>query len=259
VNWAVVTPAVVVSWALVLWGLERLFPYDRQRFVRDGFWTDLVGYTLAQSYVMGLVISWLITTLDGVTGLSRLRLVSAWPVWLQVAFFVVTHDLYIYWFHRWQHSSRVLWRLHEAHHSNTGIDWLAGLRSHALEILINQTVEFAPMVLLGASPQVPLIKAMIGAVWGLWIHANVGVHTGWLQWVINGPEAHRWHHAVDPEAQNLNFATKLALWDRLFGTAFLPRGRKPAGYGLPDTEFPRGYFRQHLFAFRRFGADGALP
>jgi sterol desaturase/sphingolipid hydroxylase (fatty acid hydroxylase superfamily) len=114
------------------------------------------------------------------------------------------------------------------------------------------------MVLLGAAPEVPLIKGAISAVWGLWIHANVGVHTGRLQWLVNGPEAHRWHHAVDPEALNRNFATKLALWDRLFGTAFLPEGRKPSGYGLTDVDFPPGYLQQHLFALRPWGqADRA--
>jgi len=254
-----VAPAVVVGWALLLWLLERRFPYDRQRFLREGFWTDLVGYTLVQSYLMGLLIGALIRLMDGASGLSRLHLVSSWPVAAQVAFFVFTHDLYIYWFHRWQHASPVLWRLHEAHHSNTNIDWLAGLRSHSLEILINQTVEFAPMVLLGAAPQVPLVKGMISGVWGLWIHANVGVRTGRLQWVINGPEAHRWHHATDRDACNLNFATKLALWDRLFGTAFLPEGRTPEGYGLTDVEFPNGYLRQHLFAFRPLRGGGGAP
>ena len=252
-GWETLAPAVIVGWALLLWLLERRFPYDRQRFLREGFWTDLVGYTLVQSYGLGLVIAAFIRWMDGTSGLSRLGLVSSWPVWVQVTFFTVTHDLYIYWFHRWQHSSPVLWRLHEAHHSNTSIDWLAGLRSHAFEILINQTVEFAPMVLLGAAPEVPLVKGMIGAVWGLWIHANVGVRTGRLQWVVNGPEAHRWHHATDREAHNLNFATKLALWDRLFGTAFLPKDRKPAGYGLTDVVFPPGYLRQQVFAFRPFG------
>jgi hypothetical protein len=38
------------------------------------------------------------------------------------------------------------------------VDWLSGARSHALEILINQTIEFAPIVLLGAAPEVALIK-----------------------------------------------------------------------------------------------------
>jgi sterol desaturase/sphingolipid hydroxylase (fatty acid hydroxylase superfamily) len=251
--WEIVSPTVIVGWALLLWVLERRFPYGRQRFLREGFWTDLVGYTLVQGYAMGLVIALLIRWMDEVSGLSRLGLVSSWPLWVQVAFFTLTHDLYIYWFHRWQHASPVLWRLHEAHHSNTNIHWLAGLRSHSLEILVNQTVEFAPLVLLGAPPEVLLIKGMVSAVWGLWIHANVNARTGRLQWVLNGPEAHRWHHATDPDAYNLNFATKLALWDRFFGTAFLPRDRKPAGYGLTDVAFPQGYLRQHFFAFRPLG------
>jgi sterol desaturase/sphingolipid hydroxylase (fatty acid hydroxylase superfamily) len=253
VRWKIVSPVVIVGAAVLLSLLERAFPYDRaQRFLRAGFWTDLVGYTLVQSYVLALLIAQIIRGLDAATSLSHLGFLSGWPLWAQVTFFVATHDLYIYWFHRWQHRSPVLWRLHEAHHSNTSIDWLAGSRSHSLEILINQTVEFAPMILLGAAPAVPLVKGMVSAVWGLWIHANVDVRTGWLQWWINGPEAHRWHHAVDPEAWDTNFATKLALWDRVFGTAFLPRGRKPTGYGLLGVDFPPGYLRQHLFAFRSF-------
>ncbi len=259
-SWTLVAPLATLGIVALVVTLERLHPYDgSSRLVRDGFWTDLVGYTLVQSYVAALVIAKVIATVDATTSLSRLRLVSDWPVPLQVAFFVVTHDLYIYWFHRWQHASPVLWRLHEAHHSAAQVDWLVSMRSHFLEILINQTVEFAPMLLLGAAPQVPLIKTVVNAAWGLWIHANVGVRTGRLQWVVNGPEAHRWHHAVDDDAWNRNFATKLALWDRLFGTAFLPTGRRPAGYGLAGVAFPRSYLRQQLFAFRPFRRTGPLP
>ena len=184
---AVMTTVTIVAGALILVALERAFPYrPGQRLLRSGFWVDLLGYGLAQSYVLGLVIDRIIRALP-----VRVQLVSAWPIAAQVAFFVVTHDLYIYWFHRWQHRSPWLWRLHEAHHSGRDVDWLASVRSHAIEILINQTVEFAPMVLLGASPAVPLVKSMVGALWGLWIHSNVGVRSGRLQWVVNGPEAHR--------------------------------------------------------------------
>src|SRR5215471_2460121 len=225
--WSILSPLLIVSMALVLIALERRFPYHRgQRFLRVGFWDDLVGYTLIQSYLLGLVIARIIAWMDAATGLSRLHLVSAWPVPVQVLFFVVTHDLYIYCFHRLQHRSALLWRLHEAHHSTEDVDWLSGSRSHVLEILINQTIEFAPIVLLGAAPEVALIKVTVGSLWGMYIHSNVGVRTGRWQYVINGPEMHRWHHSADRrDGSNVNFATKLALWDWLFGTAYHPAGK----------------------------------
>jgi sterol desaturase/sphingolipid hydroxylase (fatty acid hydroxylase superfamily) len=260
VSYRTLCPAAILAAVLGFVLLERVFPYDRgQRLLRSGFWTDLLFYTLIQGYVLGLVIGRLIEWLDTASGLSRLHLVSAWPIGVQVAFFSVSHDLYIYLFHRLQHRSPRLWRLHEAHHSVDSVDWIAASRSHALEILINQSVEFAPMILLGAAPQVPLVKGTIGAIWGMYIHANLGVRTGRLQWIFNGPEAHRWHHALDKDAHDKNFATKLALWDRLFGTAFLPADRKPAGYGLRGVRFPTGYLAQQAFAFRKRPGPAADP
>jgi sterol desaturase/sphingolipid hydroxylase (fatty acid hydroxylase superfamily) len=251
-GWTALSAAVILGSSGLLIALERVRPYDRgERLFREGFWTDLVFYTILQNLILAVVIKEIIVWIDGSTHWSRLHLISGWPLWLQVTFFVVTHDLYIYWFHRWQHSSPRLWRLHEAHHSTREIDWLAGARSHAFEILINQTIEFAPMLLLGAAPEVPLIKGMISGIWGMYIHSNLDVRTGWLQILINGPEAHRWHHSTDLAPPGMNFSTKLAIWDLLFGTFWLPRGEKPTGYGLTYVAFPKGYWRQHLFAFRR--------
>src|SRR5215831_9577117 len=195
---ALLSPVLIVTGALVLVALERRFPYDRnQRLFREGFLGDLVGYGLVQSYVLGLIISEIVRWIDAHTGLSRLHLVTGWPIVLQVAFFVVVHDLYIYCFHRLQHRSPLLWRIHEAHHSTRDVDWLSGSRSHALEILVNQTIEFAPIALLGAAPEVLLWKGVVSAVWGMYIHSNIDVHSGWLQYVVNGPEMHRWHHSAE--------------------------------------------------------------
>lgn len=250
---SILSPAIVVTAALVLIALERRFPYDRsQPFLRSGFWNDFAMYTVAQSYVLGYIIFAFAAWLDALTGLSDRGILSGWsvPAQLLLSFFV--HDLYIYWFHRWQHTNRYLWRIHEAHHSTREVDWLSGSRSHSLEILINQTIEFAPLVLLGCAPETIAYKSAIDAVWGMYIHANIDVRSGWLQYLINGPEMHRWHHAVDEDAHNRNFGTKLAVWDWIFGTAFRPVERRPAGYGLGDAGFPANYFRQHLWAFRRF-------
>jgi sterol desaturase/sphingolipid hydroxylase (fatty acid hydroxylase superfamily) len=249
--WSVLSPLLIVAGAAVLIALERRYPHTPgQRFLRRGLWDDFFGYTLIQSYLLGLLIARVISWMDGMTGLSRWHLIAGWPVALQVLLFVVTHDLYIYCFHRWQHRSAVLWRIHEAHHATEDVDWLSGARSHALEILINQTIEFAPIVLLGAAPEVALIKMTVGSLWGMYIHSNVDVRSGRLQWLLNGPEMHRWHHSADRnDGTNVNFSTKLAIWDWLFGTAYRP-AEKPASYGLGASGFPSGYLRQQLYAFR---------
>jgi sterol desaturase/sphingolipid hydroxylase (fatty acid hydroxylase superfamily) len=252
-SWAVLSPVLIVSAALVFIGLERLFPYDpRQRLFREGFFTDLVGYGLVQSYLLGLGITALILWIDASTGVSRLRLVSDWHPGVQLLFFFVVHDFYIYCFHRLQHHVSFLWRIHEAHHSTDDVDWLSGTRSHSLEILVNQTVEFMPIVLLGAAPEVALMKATLDAVWGMYIHSNLDVRMRFLQYVLNGPEMHRWHHARDLAPPGKNFATKLAVWDWLFGTAYLPPS-KPALYGLADAGYPKSgafaWVRQHVHAF----------
>jgi sterol desaturase/sphingolipid hydroxylase (fatty acid hydroxylase superfamily) len=253
-SWAILSPVIIVVWAVVLIGLERVFPYRPQKLLRTGFFTDLLGYGLVQSYVLGWLIALLIGGVDRYTGWSKLGLVSGWPVLGQLCFFFVVHDFYIYWFHRLQHYSDTLWRIHEAHHSVDDVDWLSGTRSHALEIMVNQTVEFLPIALLGAAPEVVLMKATLDAVWGMYIHSNLNVRAGLLQRVLNGPEMHRWHHATELPIPGKNFATKLAIWDFLFGTAYLPE-HKPARYGLSEPEYPRtgfwAYLKQHAHSLRR--------
>jgi len=247
----IISTSLIILSAIVFVILERLFPYTKdQRILREGFFDDFAMYTIAQNYVLSIIIfGGIIHFIDNTTGISRLQLLAGIPIWAQLIFFVVTHDLYIYWMHRWMHKNKWLWRLHEAHHSPKKVDWLSGSRSHPLEIILNQTIEFAPIILLGAPVEVIAYKGLISAVWGMYIHCNVDIKSGWLQKIINGPEMHRWHHSTG-KGRNRNFATKFAFWDWMFGTAYLPE-TKADEYGL-KTYFPAHYISQTLFAFRSF-------
>jgi sterol desaturase/sphingolipid hydroxylase (fatty acid hydroxylase superfamily) len=236
---------------IVLIYLERKFPYRKGvPFFREGLWVDFMWYSLFQNYILQIVIfEWIIYPLNQKIPWANFHFVSTWHVGWQLLFFFVLHDLYIYWFHRWQHTNKFLWRFHEAHHSNKVVDWIAGSRSHAMEIIINQTIEFAPIVLLGADPVIIPVKAAIDGIWGMYIHSNINVKSGRLQYFINGPEMHLWHHADHQEVFFANYSTKLAIWDWLFGTAYLPQ-TKPLRYGL-FYDFPKDYFLQHIFTIKK--------
>ena len=120
-RWEILSPVIVVLSALVMIILERRFPYtEGQPLFREGFWTDLGMYAIFQSYLLSWVIFGFIHWLDGEASVSRWHIISGWPVWMQFLLFLVTHDLYIYLFHRWQHHNKYLYRIHEAHHSGRG-------------------------------------------------------------------------------------------------------------------------------------------
>lgn len=259
----IVTTAIMFSAIALFVTLERIYPYTKGlKFFRDGWWLDFFWYTLVQSYFLQILIfDFIIAPGKRALGLAEAGYLSNWPIWALVLLFLITHDFYIYWFHRLQHTTKLFWRTHEAHHSVKQVDWLAGSRSHTLEIIINQTIEFAPIFFLldvkTAAIVVP-IKACLDAVWGMWIHSNIDVHSGKLQYFINGPEMHQWHHSDHQEVFYSNYSTKFAFWDWMFGTAFLPGLKpfkyailKPEKYGLP-YDYPKDYFMQHWFAFKRF-------
>jgi hypothetical protein len=42
-SWTLLSPAIIVGWAVLLMGLERVFPYRPQKLFRLGFFTDLLG------------------------------------------------------------------------------------------------------------------------------------------------------------------------------------------------------------------------
>lgn len=255
-NLPFISALIVASAAITFAILERVIPYNKPLpLFRKGVFLDFVWYTLIHSKWLEIIIFvWVIDSLRSFFPTEGI--LSHWPIWALVVFFFVTHDFYIYWFHRWQHHNKWLWRTHEAHHSTEHVDFIAGSRSHAIEILINQTIEFAPIMLLldaETAITVKFIKGTIDAVYGQFIHANINVNLGKLGYIFNGPILHQWHHAENVEVYHANFATKLSLWDYIFGTAYNPN-RKPEKYGV-WYRFPRDYFGQHLFAIFRYNVE----
>lgn len=248
-------PLVSVVSALSFTLLERIRPYRKGLPIfREGYWTDLVWYTLIQSaFLSVLILNMIIPAAESYFQLSPEGYLSHWPVWALWLLFLLTHDFYMYWFHRLQHHSKVLWRTHEAHHSVQEVDFLAGGRSHVLEIIINQTIEFAPIFFLldaEKAGQVAALKAMTDSTYGMFIHANLDIRLGWLGYIFNGPHMHQWHHAEHKEVYYANYSTKFAFFDWIFGTYFNPN-YTPKVWGLP-YDFPKDYFAQHVFAFYRF-------
>jgi sterol desaturase/sphingolipid hydroxylase (fatty acid hydroxylase superfamily) len=82
------------------------------------------------------------------------------------------------------------------------------------------------------------------------LHANVGWSFGPLRGVIVSPTYHRWHHSAEPEALDKNFAGLFTLWDRVFGTFYMPEDRRPTTFGVVGHAPPAAFLPQLVYPFR---------
>jgi sterol desaturase/sphingolipid hydroxylase (fatty acid hydroxylase superfamily) len=154
-----------------------------------------------------------------------------------------------YWGHRLTHEVPFLWRFHAVHHSIENMDWLASARLHPIDQVFTQGVVVIPLYLLGFTGNVFGGVLVFFTFLALFQHANVRLRFPVVRWVINTPEWHHWHHAIDAEAIDKNFGTPVI--DKLFGTAYMPRDRWPSGFGTPDPVPPVSYARQLAYPFTK--------
>ena len=92
------------------------------------------------------------------------------------------------------------------------------------------------------------------------VHSNLRLNFRFLGRVLVTPRFHHWHHGIEREAIDVNFAVHFPVLDWIFGTYYLPAdGRWPGGYGVANQPIPKGFFRQFLYPFVRRQAANPGP
>lgn len=237
--------------------LERAFPHRRtQRLFRPEWREDLFYYLVSSMFVQ--MLSFLaLAPQDFVNAHTNnwdafRAAVASLPWLVQFLIVLVASDLAQYWFHRLFHKIPFLWGFHAVHHSAKSMDWLAGSRMHFVEIIMLRSVTSLPLFTLGFSPSVMQAYIAFVYVWSGLLHANVGGDFNRLGHWVATPRFHHWHHGLEREAFDVNFAIHFPFLDKLFGTFHLPAGRWPQDYGIPE-DVPKSYWRQLLYPWTRTG------
>ena len=235
--------------------VERLFPRNgAQRLFRQEWREDLFYFLVSSMFVQILTFLALAPSTavnHGTEGFAWFRsMVASQPWALQFVEVMVLTDLAQYWFHRMFHRVPFLWGFHAVHHSAKSMDWLAGARMHFVEIVLLRAVTSLPLMTLGFSPSVMQAYIAFVYVYSSLIHANLRGDFPIVGRLLVTPRYHHWHHAIEKEAIDKNFAIHFPWLDRLFGTHLLPENRWPSGYGVPE-KVPSGYRAQAMYPFRR--------
>jgi len=236
--WLVLLVAIFVP-------LERLCAVHPARIWRKQIGVDLAWYfinSLLPAAVISVPLAFLSRALRGMDPGGLYSAVAVWPLWLKLLLMLLVNDLGAYWGHRALHAHPLLWRFHAIHHSAEQLDWLVNTRAHPFDMVFMRLSGLAPVYLLGLArttgPHIDpavAIMTIFGTVWTFFIHANIRVRLGPLDWLISSPAFHHWHHTND-EHRDHNFAFVFPLIDRMFGTAWLPM-QWPSVYGI-DAKVP---------------------
>lgn len=238
--------------------IERLFArYPDQSLFREEWREDLFYYLVSSLLVQMLTFLTMAPamTLFAVTSWTTFRgWVSAQPVVVQFLEIMFLTDLVQYWVHRLFHKIPFLWGFHAVHHSAKSMDWMASARMHFLEILVLRGTTVIPMIVLGFAEIAVHAYILLVYVQSALVHANVRWEFNWLGRFFVTPRFHHWHHGIEKEAIDVNFAIHFPLFDRLFGTYYFPRGQWPTGYGIQGHPVPKSYWSQFLYPFRRKSA-----
>jgi sterol desaturase/sphingolipid hydroxylase (fatty acid hydroxylase superfamily) len=228
--------------------LERLFALRSQKVFRRSYLTDLTHFFANNLFVtVGAIVLVVIAALP-LVWMRAIDGESMVPAAVAIPIAVVLVFVGNYWGHRLTHAVPILWRFHSVHHSIERMDWLAAARLHPLDSAFTQAFTILPLFLLGYDGRVFAGAAVFVTLLAIFQHANVRFRFPGVRWIVNTPEWHHWHHAIDAEARDTNFG--LPIVDKLFGTAYLPNDRRPTGFGVHDPVPQDGYLRQLAYPFR---------
>lgn len=230
----------------LLWLAERRFPFFLGFWSRplDGVRHDAknLGLGAANALIATVLTGSLLAAVEvGSSRFGLLRWLSL-PVVAATILALIWLDLWMYVWHRLNHAVPFLWRFHRMHHSDPTVDASTGVRFHTGEIVMSGLARAAVLPILGiALWQLALYEAILLPV-VLFHHSNIRLPR-WLDYgmtlCVVSPAMHRVHHSCWRPETDSNFASVLALWDRLLGTFRLRDDARTIRLGLMEFDEPR--------------------
>lgn len=167
---------------------------------------------------------------------------SSLPFLAQLTITLVIADFLAYWIHRAYHRFPLLWAFHVVHHTSEELDWLSTSRLHPVSQILNTAAIALILICLGLPIAAVVAANVFTGAAALLVHANVNWTFGPLRHLLVSPIFHQWHHArIDDEEHRHgvgNFGAIFSVWDRMFGTWFLPGVNRPESFGVKDAPAP---------------------
>jgi sterol desaturase/sphingolipid hydroxylase (fatty acid hydroxylase superfamily) len=239
---------ITIGTLIIIW-LEMWMPHrdswkpSRKEVAEDSAFLALVHVALPKLLSIGAAFA-LLELWNGRDWLTHAWWPREWPIPMQTIMMALMVDSTRYWLHRISHEWEPLWRFHAVHHSPHRLYTLNVGRFHPVDKGLQFLLDSLPFIIMGVPPAVLSLYFVFYAVNGFFQHSNADVKLGWLNYLMSGPELHRWHHSMVKEESNHNYGNHLIIWDVMFGSRYLPSDREVGFLGLVNRRYPDGFLAQ---------------
>lgn len=226
----------------VLLPVERWFALRKTKVTGRALAADLGLYffnSLVPVMMLGALFAVVAAAARAALPAAFQTAVAALPFAVKLPLAFLVAETGFYWGHRLSHRLPWLWRFHAVHHAPEHLYFLVNTHAHPIDIIVTRLFGMTPLFALGLAGAgagggaVSAAVVVLGTAWGFFIHANVRMRLGPLEWLVATPGFHHWHHTA-AHPLDRNFAAMLPVLDRVFGTHYLPTGW-PVAYGLAES------------------------
>lgn len=196
------------------------------------------------------ITAWVVSVLTslGVTGTVTDTTAVGLGLLLTVALFLVD-DFLRWWIHFLMHRVPELWEYHKVHHSAEVLNFATAERLHPFEVILTSltmTVGMAVVngIFIAVAGRHLTPVTVFGAnifLFAFNIFGGVLRHSPY--WVSFGPKVERWvispamhqiHHSEDVKHFDKNMGGSLSVWDRMFGTIYIPTEQEKIHFGIGE-------------------------
>lgn len=205
--------------------------------------------------ILAIVGSWsenlIIDALQAVFGNSPAMQVNYGWMLLYSLVSLLFYDFVFFLTHYAFHKGPALWAIHKVHHSAEVLTPLTRYREHFIASpvwIAGQALSFGlaagifAFLFAGNITEATLLNISFFLVLfgftGSFRHYHVQLHYPlWLSRWLHSPAMHHVHHSYLEPHWDKNFAAITSIWDRMFGTLYIPEKDEYTPWGIgPDTQ-----------------------
>ncbi|WP_163835996.1 creatininase family protein [Spartinivicinus ruber] len=174
-------------------------------------------------------------------------------IWLATFSFVslLAMDFGLFLAHYLFHKVPFLWTFHKVHHSAEVLTPMTVYRMHPVDDLLHMTISMTFMSIASAlfttlfnyQPNTLLVYGLNVFLFVFYLlgynlrhsHIPVGYAKKVSQWLVS-PFMHQVHHSCLKPHIDKNMGFILSVWDRLFGTLYVPKPNEKIRLGVSDSD-----------------------